>query len=85
MSPRSLPQMIRQLENELDKMRAKVRAAEKVGAVYERVHDALQKVSSSSAGHRPTRSPCKGSEVPLGALVLVGHPPGSARSFCSPP
>ncbi|KAK2537592.1 hypothetical protein Q9233_002896 [Columba guinea] len=35
-------QMIRQLENELDKMRAKVRAAEKVGAVYERVHDALQ-------------------------------------------
>lgn len=60
----SPPQVIRQLENNIEKMLTKVRTGQRVTALYLAVRDVLRKVSSSSLCHRPTRSPCKGNEVP---------------------
>uniref|UniRef100_A0A8C3JHK0 Uncharacterized protein n=1 Tax=Calidris pygmaea TaxID=425635 RepID=A0A8C3JHK0_9CHAR len=60
----SLPQVIRQLENNIDKMLTKVRACQRVTTLYLAVRDVLRKVSSSSLCHCPTHSPRKGNEVP---------------------
>uniref|UniRef100_A0A8C3PK92 Uncharacterized protein n=1 Tax=Calidris pygmaea TaxID=425635 RepID=A0A8C3PK92_9CHAR len=57
-------QVIRQLENNIDKMLTKVRACQRVTTLYLAVRDVLRKVSSSSLCHCPTHSPRKGNEVP---------------------
>lgn len=62
----SLPQVVRTLENNIEKMQTKVRAGQKVTALYLLVRDALRKVSSSSLCHCLARTPCKGTEVPKG-------------------
>lgn len=62
----SLPQVVRTLEGNIEKMQTKVRAGQKVTALYVAVRDALRKVSSSSPCRCLTRSPCKGTEGPKG-------------------
>ncbi|KAM9525580.1 uncharacterized protein ACIB01_015423 [Guaruba guarouba] len=59
-------QVVRTLESNIEKMQTKVRAGQKVTALYLVVRDALRKVSSSSLCRCLTRSPCKGTEVPKG-------------------
>lgn len=78
----SLPQVVRTLENNIEKMQTKVRAAQKVAALYMVVRDALRKVSSSSLCHCPTRSPAKALKCPRGC---AGGTPSCRRSSCSPP
>lgn len=73
----SLPQVVRTLENNIEKMQTKVRAAQKVTALYLVVRDALRKVSSSSLCHCPSRSPAKALKCPRGC---AGGMPS-----CSPP
>uniref|UniRef100_A0A8B9NGB7 Uncharacterized protein n=1 Tax=Accipiter nisus TaxID=211598 RepID=A0A8B9NGB7_9AVES len=80
----SLPQAVRRLENNIEKMLTKVCAGQKVTALYLAVRDVLRKVSSSSPCHHPTPFPCKGGELKglnwCQGAVLVGHPPESASS-----
>lgn len=76
----SLPQVIRQLENNIEKMLMKVHAGQKVTTLYLAVRNVLKKVSSSSLCHCPTHSPCKGNEVPQelcwwDTLLAWGGPP----------
>ncbi|KAM9615552.1 coiled-coil domain-containing protein 183 [Morphnus guianensis] len=85
----SLPQVVHQLQNNIEKMLTKVHAGQKVTALYLAVRDVLRKVSSSSPCHHPTRFPCKGRELKglnwCQGAALVGHLPESARSSCSSP
>ena len=74
----SLPQVVRQLENSIEKMLMKVHAGQKVTALYLEVRDVLRKVSSSSLCHPPTCSPCQGNKVSKGLLWwdALLHQPG---------
>lgn len=76
--PPSLPQVIRQVENDIEKMLVKGRAGEKVTTLYLGVWDVLRKVSSPSLSHHPTRHP-------FPKVLLVECPPGPVRSSCSTP
>uniref|UniRef100_A0A672UMU5 Uncharacterized protein n=1 Tax=Strigops habroptila TaxID=2489341 RepID=A0A672UMU5_STRHB len=66
-------QVVRTLENNIEKMQTKVHAGQKVTALYLVVRDALRKVSSSSLCHCLTCSPCKGTGMPKGLCWWDEH------------
>lgn len=63
--PPCLPQTIRQLGNDIEKMLLKVHSGEIVTKLYLQLQEVLKKVSSSSL---PTCFPCKGTECPRGCV-----------------
>lgn len=66
--PRCLPQTIRQLGNDIEKMLMKIHSGEIVTNLYMRLQEVLRRVSSSSLCQCFTRSPCKGTGCPKGCV-----------------
>lgn len=72
-----LPQTIRQLGNDIEKMLMKIHSGEIVTKLYLRLQEVLKKVSSSSPS---TCSPCKGMGCPRGC-VPGAQPAGPLRAL----
>lgn len=64
-SPLCLPQTIRQLGNDIEKMLMKIHSGEIVTKLYLQLQEVLKRVSSSSL---PTCSPCKDMGCPRGCV-----------------
>lgn len=59
--PPCLPQIIRQLGNDIEKMLLKIHSGQSVTNLYLRLQEVLRRVSCSSPCHCLPCSPCKGS------------------------